>query len=85
MIELPEGCELLGSSDNCKIASFAKGDHIFTTQAHPEFSHEFMACVLGFTEKKMPADDVSRAWQSMELEQQGHVFGTWSTSFFKGV
>ena len=85
VIELPEGCELLGSSDNCKIASFAKGDHIFTTQAHPEFSHEFMACVLGFTEKKMPADDVSRAWQSMELEQQGHVFGTWSTSFFKGV
>jgi len=85
VVELPEDCELLGSSDNCKIASFAKGDHIFTTQAHPEFSHEFMACVLGFTEKKMPVDDVNRAWQSMELEQQGHVFGAWSTNFFKGV
>ncbi|MEO0358952.1 MAG: type 1 glutamine amidotransferase, partial [Pseudomonadota bacterium] len=36
--ELPDGCDLLGSTPNCKNASFAKGDHIFTTQAHPEFS-----------------------------------------------
>jgi len=83
VVELPEGCELLGSTENCKIASFAKGDHIFTTQAHPEFTHEFMASVLGFTEEKMPADDVKRAWQSMELEHQGALFGTWSTHFFK--
>ena len=82
VVELPDGCDLLGSTDNCKIASFAKGDHIFTTQAHPEFTHEFMACVLGFTEDKMPADDVKRARQSMQLEQRGNLFGTWSTNFF---
>jgi len=83
VVELPEGCDLLGSTENCKIASFAKGDHIFTTQAHPEFTHEFMACVLGFTEKKMPTDDVKRARLSMELKQQGELFGAWSTKFFK--
>jgi len=85
VVELPEDCDQLGSSDNCKIASFAKGDHIFTTQAHPEFTHEFMACVLGFMEKKMPADEVKRAWTSMEQQQKGHVFATWSTNFFKGI
>ena len=84
VVKLPAGCELLGSSDNCEIASFAKGDHIFTTQAHPEFTHEFMDCVLGFMEKKLPVDDVKRARHSMTLKQKGHVFGTWATNFFKG-
>jgi len=83
VVALPDGCDLLGSAEKCRIASFAKGDHVFTTQAHPEFSHGFMACVLNFMEKKLPADDVKRAWQTMENEQQGHVFGTWATRFFK--
>lgn len=80
---LPEGCELLGSSANCKNASFAKGNHIFTTQSHPEFTHEFMSCVLRFTESKMPAEKAEEAWSSMKLAQSGEVFGTWSTKFFK--
>ncbi len=81
--ELPEGCTLLGSSAQCKNASFAKGNHIFTTQAHPEFSHDFMSCVLRFTENEMPSQDAKRAWDSMNSKQDGHVFGTWSTNFFK--
>lgn len=81
--ELPEGCILLGSSAKCKFASFAKGEHIFTTQAHPEFSHAFMSCVLRFTESKMPQEDAKAAWDSMTSHQDGHVFGTWTTNFFK--
>lgn len=81
--ELPEGCTLLGSSANCKIASFAKGDHIFTTQAHPEFTHDFMSCVLRFTESKMPEEDAKTAWESLRQDHDGQTFGTWSTHFFK--
>ncbi|MDE0984734.1 MAG: type 1 glutamine amidotransferase [Yoonia sp.] len=81
---LPDGCDLLGSSAKCKIASFAKGDHIFTTQAHPEFSHAFMSCVLGFMEPKMHVDAAKAARNSMKSTPNGHVFGTWSTNFFKG-
>ena len=80
---LPEGCDLLGFSDKCPIASFTKGDHIFTTQAHPEFSHDFMACVLRFTEDKMPAKDVADAWSSMDRPQDGAIFAEWCTNFFK--
>lgn len=82
---LPPGCDLLGSSERCKIASFAKGNHIFTTQAHPEFSHEFMSCVLRFTESKIPPSRAKMAWDSLSDKQDGHVFGTWSTKFFMGV
>lgn len=80
---LPEGCTLLGASDNCKIASFSKGAHIFTTQAHPEFSHDFMACVLRFMESKLPKAQALAAWDSLSLDQDGAVFGTWCTDFFK--
>lgn len=81
--QLPDDCTLLGSSANCNIASFAKDDHIFTTQAHPEFTNEFMSCVLRFTESKMPPEDVKNAWSSLNSTQDGHVFGTWATNFFK--
>jgi len=80
---LPEGCMLLGSSENCKIASFAKNDHIITTQAHPEFTYDFTACLLRFTEGKMPAAATKSAWDSLALDQDGSVFGAWATNFFK--
>lgn len=82
---LPDGCDLIGSTDNCKIASFAKGDHIFTTQAHPEFSHDFMACVLGYMEDKMPKGQAKAAWASLQGTPRGDIFGTWATKFFKGA
>lgn len=81
--QLPQGCDLLGSTAKCENASFAKGNHIFTTQAHPEFSHEFMSCVLKFTEEKMPQDAAALAWASIKRNQDGHVFGAWTTNFFK--
>ncbi len=80
---LPEGCALLGSSARCKNASFAKGDHIFTTQAHPEFTSEFMSCVLRFSESAIPEPGRKPAWDSLEKAQEGHVFGLWTTEFFK--
>ncbi len=81
--ELPIGCEVLGSSEKCKFASFAKGNHIFTTQAHPEFTHEFMSCVLDFTESKMHDADVAAARKSMNLQANGKTFAQWTTNFFK--
>lgn len=81
--ELPEGCTLLGSSENCKISSFAKGNHIFTTQSHPEFTPEFMSCVLKYTESKMPEQKAANAWQSMDNKHSGSVFAQWMTNFFK--
>ncbi|HAM91571.1 MAG: gamma-glutamyl-gamma-aminobutyrate hydrolase family protein [Paracoccaceae bacterium] len=82
--QLPPGCDLLGSSDKCQIASFAKGDHIFTTQAHPEFSDRFMRCVLKFTQPHLPPENLSGIWDSLEQEQLGQVFGVWAANFFKG-
>jgi len=82
--QLPNGCDLLGSSNNCKIASFAKGNHIFTTQSHPEFSDAFMRCVLKYTESKLTAETANKAWASLALKEEGEVFAKWCTNFFQG-
>lgn len=83
--QLPPQCDLLGSSDNCKIASFAKENHIFTTQAHPEFNDPFMNGVLNYCESSIDPKVVSRARSSMLLEQEGGVFAQWCTRFFQGA
>ena len=85
---LPAGCELLGSTNNCEIASFAKGDHIFTTQAHPEFTEPFMSCVIDYVESKDGSEPQSRgvfatARASLQAKEQGDVFARWCTNFFK--
>ena len=80
---LPEGCTLLGSRENCNIASFAKGDHIITTHAHPDFTYDFMACLLRFTEGKMPTATTKMAWDSLALAQAGSVFGSRATNLFR--
>lgn len=81
--QLPAGCALLGSTANCKNASFAKGDHILTTQAHPEFTNAFMSCVLTSAENAIPQEGRKPAWDSLKQDQEGHIFGLWTTAFFK--
>ena len=89
---LPADCDLLGSSSNCQLASFAKGDHIFTTQAHPEFTEPFMNCVLDYVESKTDTGTDSKtdskrmfatARASLRAAEQGDIFARWCTNFFK--
>ncbi|MDJ0614521.1 MAG: gamma-glutamyl-gamma-aminobutyrate hydrolase family protein [Rhizobiaceae bacterium] len=81
---LPSQCDLLGSNNKCPISSFAKGNHIFTTQSHPEFSDAFMRCVLDATRSKLPPDEVEGICASLDQEQGGGTFARWSTQFLKG-
>jgi len=83
--QLPAECDLLGSSENCKISSFSKGMHIFTTQAHPEFTHPFMSCLLDYTESKLEPAVTNAARASLKLKQEGDVFAQWCVNFFKGT
>ena len=42
VVELPHDARVVGSSDFCANAMLAYGDSIWTVQAHPEFSAEFI-------------------------------------------
>jgi GMP synthase-like glutamine amidotransferase len=82
--QLPEGAKLLGSTPNCKIASFSKGNHIFTTQAHPEFTPEFMTSVVSYTARKDQNFNPQSALAQINDRTEGHVYADWCTEFFKG-
>ena len=84
VVQLPEGTKLLGSTPNCKIASFSKGNHTFTTQAHPEFTPAFMTSVVSYTGVKVPSFDPRPALSQVNDLTEGHVYANWCTEFFKG-
>ena len=82
---LPEGCDAYAESDACRYAGFSKGNHIFTTQAHPEFADPFMRCVLDATRPDLSADEVAAAEATLGRRAQGHLFADWATRFFGGT
>jgi len=81
--DVPPECSLLGSSQKCPVAGFTKGNHILTTQAHPEFTNPFMNCVLDFTKNHISADVFKTAKASLDSPLEGDVFATWCAHFFK--
>ena len=72
-------------SNACPIGSYAKGDHIFTTQAHPEFSDPFMRCVLVYTKPHLSANEVAEAEATLTRANDGPLFADWATRFFGGT
>lgn len=46
--ELPDGAEVIGSSDFCANAALVYGDKIWTIQPHPEFTSEMIDFLLKF-------------------------------------
>lgn len=85
VVALPDGCTAYAQSRACPIAGFAKGAHIFTTQAHPEFTDPFMRCVLDATKPHLTAAEIAAAEASLTGTAQGHVFADWATRFFGGT
>ena len=82
---LPGDCAPYASSPNCALAGFTKGRHIFTTQAHPEFTDPFMRCVLDYTKPHLSAAEIAEAESTLERAHDGAVFAQWATRFFGGT
>lgn len=61
VVEAPEGAEITGSSDACRIAALSYGDHAWTLQPHPEFGPEFVADLFEQRKDLLPADLVEIA------------------------
>ena len=84
VVELPDDLELIGSSDGCRIAAFAKGDHILAVQAHPEFHDGFMRAVLDFSRQGMSQDRHDAVAASLDRPTDGALFAEWMAAFLTG-
>lgn len=79
---LPEGCKMLGSSGPCRIASFSKGNHIFTTQAHPEFNDSFMRAVFASYGAHINPEHYDTSFATLDKATDGDIFAKWADRFF---
>jgi GMP synthase-like glutamine amidotransferase len=83
VIHMPEGAVCLGGSDFCPIGSMQIGQHIWTTQFHPEMPLVFMKALLGFLADKLDADTMARAHTSLAKAADAPLFGQWMVQFFE--
>ena len=80
---MPEGAECLGGSDFCPIGSMQIGQHIWTTQYHPEMPLVFMQALLGYLADKLDADTIARAHASLGQAADVPLFGQWMVQFLE--
>lgn len=80
---MPEGAECLGGSDFCPIGSMQIGQHIWTTQYHPEMPLVFMQALLGYLADKLDNDTLARAHGSLQQAADVPLFGEWMAQFIE--
>jgi GMP synthase-like glutamine amidotransferase len=83
VIRMPEGAVCLGGSDFCPIGSMQIGQHIWTTQFHPEMPLVFMQALLGYLADKLDADTMARAHASLANAADVPLFGQWMVQFLE--
>ena len=80
---MPDDCKLLGSTQNCQISSFSKGNHIFTTQSHPEFDYTFMKTIVEKYKEILGTKIFDQAIKSLSNHVNGNTFSLWCENFIK--
>ncbi len=80
---LPKGAEVLGGSDFCPIGSYKIGNHVFTTEYHPEMTPEFVLGLSHAFEKYIGRDVTEKARAQLKSPAQGKVFAEWMVRFLE--
>ncbi len=65
VLRLPEAARVLSGNGDCAVGAFAIGDHVLTTQYHPEITPDFMADLILELAGKLPEDVLARAGASL--------------------
>lgn len=81
---LPEGAENLGGDAFCPIGSFRIGNHVFTTEYHPEMTPPFMTGLVEEMAGILPPETLEKARVSVREPEEGRFFAQWIVNFLKG-
>lgn len=82
---LPDGAELLASSEFCQNAAFVVGQQVLCFQGHPEFTHDFSRGLLSLRESIYCPKEYQAACQSLAQEHDGHSVAQWMLCFVKAA
>lgn len=81
--DLPESAEILGGSDFCPVGSFSVGDHIMTTQYHPEMDLKFFAELTHDLKTYIGRDIAEAALRSTTTAADTASFAHWMVQFLE--
>ncbi|TNJ48032.1 type 1 glutamine amidotransferase [Phaeobacter sp. B1627] len=86
VVELPPEARIIGESDFCRNAFLAYGDHVWTSQPHPEFSSSFVDGLLQTRGKGVvPPHQLQAAADILDQPTDSHRIATEIADFFKKV
>ena len=81
--QLPEGAQILLSSDYCPIGGFQVGDKILTIQGHPEFTKDYLKALIESRTERIGHDKAQQAIDSLNDTTQSDVAALWILNFLK--
>jgi GMP synthase-like glutamine amidotransferase len=80
---LPEGAELLGGSAHCPIGSYRIGDHVFTSEHHPEITLDFMRRLTDHMSAYLDPALIARARKDIEAPPDSRLVARWTVQFLE--
>lgn len=80
---LPEGAQILTASHSCPIGGFAIGNHVYTTQYHPEMTPHFIAALIDHLQDDKPPQVIARARASLDRPADTGQFAESIARFFE--
>lgn len=84
VVELPEGAEVIGSSDFCANAALLYGEKAYTIQPHPEFTADMIDFLLKYRGPGVvPKEILENAGAKLHDPIQNNAIGERMAAFFK--
>ncbi len=83
VLHLPEQAIVLSNSAQCPVGAFAIGDHVFTTQYHPEMTPDFIAALIDEMSGEIGAEVEMAARNSLKCQAENIRFAQWIVQFFE--
>lgn len=83
VLQPPPQARVLGGSAFCPVGTMAVGQHLFSSQYHPEMSRAFMADLLVYLDGKLPAPVISQARAQLQEPLDADLMFGWIVQFFE--
>ncbi|MCI2397830.1 type 1 glutamine amidotransferase [Aliiroseovarius subalbicans] len=81
--QLPNGATITMENADCPIGGFVIGDHVFTTQYHPEMSTDFIAALIEELADQKPPEVIAHARASLPSGADNQRFAGWIMDFLR--
>jgi GMP synthase-like glutamine amidotransferase len=81
--QLPSRAIVMGGSNHCPIGSYRIGEHIFTTEYHPEMTKEFMSGLIENYADYLGHEVAMRAREQVKQNVDGKLYAEWMLRFLE--